>query len=258
MTAELPHELIYRIAYLALGSLARTVCTEANAVVNVLVRTLTFAPDAPKAVVQSRAARCVAVTKIRLVDVLAVDDMCLAKLLTISTLSSIDVSGCSMLTPLSLARLRASPVDFAARRCWRMWRPSPELGPREVIELQVLALRDNSAEGIQAAFDWASPANQAFTGPASRFGRMIASGFSIMLTSSRARVVCPDDIDEKEVHAKVLFLNDTESETPGRYAAVQTFEWVVSKQEEGDHRGCWMTDAVIPINAPRGTHQPTI
>ena len=51
--------------------------------------------------------------------------------------------------------------------------PSPELSPREVVQLQVEALGSNDAPfaeaGIKAAFNFASPANKRATGPLARF-----------------------------------------------------------------------------------------
>jgi hypothetical protein len=54
-------------------------------------------------------------------------------------------------------------------------------GSREVVELQVLDLRDNSDEGIAKCFSFASPKSKAQTGPAGRFSQMIRGGYSIML-----------------------------------------------------------------------------
>ena len=51
--------------------------------------------------------------------------------------------------------------------------PSPELSPREVVQLQVEALGTNdepfAQAGVKAAFDFASPANKRATGPLERF-----------------------------------------------------------------------------------------
>ena len=145
--------------------------------VNTLVQILVFHRDALREFVLARASSCQAVREIVLAGVSSVDDHCLERLLVLPALERIDVSDCLELTSASLERLRArESITFAARRCWRLWSPCPELDPRHVVELQVYALRDNSDEGIAATFAFASPSNRLGTGPVSRFGHMIRNG----------------------------------------------------------------------------------
>ena len=62
--------------------------------------------------------------------------------------------------------------------------PNAQLTPDEVVRIQLEALRANDLadHGIEICFRFASPQNQANTGPVSRFGAMIKQGvYALML-----------------------------------------------------------------------------
>ena len=124
--------------------------------------------------------------------------------------------------------------------------PSPDLAPEEVIRLQVEALQTNDEPsddaGIATAFRFASPENQAVTGPLERFTEMVKGPvYRDMLRFERAEY-SPIVVRGEEAAQRVtLVLAD------GRRVA---FVFGLSRQSGGRYDGCWMTDAVIPQEAP--------
>lgn len=251
-TCLLPQELVYRIIFTGVGpALARSVCEEARAVVDKLVTQLKFEPSVPKWLLQLRFTRCTP-TKVDLCGVDSLDDDSLLTLLSTPSLESVEVSGCSKLTGASLEQLRRRQVKFVAHRCWRMWEPSEALTTREVVELQVLALRDNSDEGIAKCFSFASPENKAQTGPADRFGQMIRGGYSVMLEAPSASILLDDDqaADDATKTICALVIYHQSIGPPGSeplFSDQCGFEWRLSKQVSADCAGCWMTDMVMPV-----------
>ena len=150
-----------------------------------------------------------------------------------------------MTTPAALAAVLAVAVGAVA------WvrpghepdpEPSPDLTAAEVVRLQVEALRDNGADdaGIATAFRFASPGNRAATGPLPRFTRMVREGYSDMLGFERAEygpITLRDDMAAQEV----TFIQDDGRAT--------TYGFVLSRQSGGACDGCWMTDAVVPLDS---------
>ena len=55
--------------------------------------------------------------------------------------------------------------------------PDPSLSPRDVVSIQIEALRNNDTpyenRGIEVAFNFASPTNKRITGPIERFAVMV-------------------------------------------------------------------------------------
>src|SRR5688572_32520089 len=93
-------------------------------------------------------------------------------------------------------------------------KPHPDLGPQEVIQIVLDALQHNDEPcadcGLQVAFNFASPANRAVTGPLPRFIEMVRSPMYLPLlqytraefdpmmvqgdhAEQRVRVYAPDD-----------------------------------------------------------------
>ena len=120
--------------------------------------------------------------------------------------------------------------------------PSPDLAPEAVVKIVVGALQQNDEPaddaGLATAFRFASPGNQAATGPLARFTAMIRGGYSDMLDFERA------------TYGRMVFQGD---EAAQRVTLVQangrrsTYVFALSKQVGGECDGCWMTDAVVPV-----------
>ena len=151
-----------------------------------------------------------------------------------------------------------------------MHTPHPSLSAREVLTLQLQALRDDggTGAGIATAFAFASPGNRRHTGPLARFGAMIRQSYGCMLAARAARVACVLESHNERAPlrgARATFLvafqtaRDKEGGTwlDAMYDAMEEedepfpsngytgFVWELSRQ----HDGCYMTDAVgaVPV-----------
>jgi hypothetical protein len=123
--------------------------------------------------------------------------------------------------------------------------PDPALSPAEAVTAVLAALRDNHADsddGIRTTFRFASPANQAVTGPVERFIAMVKRPPYGALVNHRAASARPIESDGR--HAAMLV---TVIDRDGRRAY---YLWVLSKQADGALKDCWMTDGVSPARPP--------
>ncbi|UCF99107.1 MAG: DUF4864 domain-containing protein [Spirochaetaceae bacterium] len=126
----------------------------------------------------------------------------------------------------------------ALRRLGRQ-RPSAELAPQEVVRIQMEALKynDEKNRGIEIVYRFASPSNKVNTGPLPRFISMIkGKAYRPMLnynTVEYGQVQVMDDLAAQRVAIT----------TEEGFMIVYIF--VLSKQQDEDCSGCWMTDAVF-------------
>lgn len=123
--------------------------------------------------------------------------------------------------------------------------PSPDLSPTEVVRLQVKALGDNDAPhedaGIEAAFNFASPANKRATGPLRRFQRLFdTSAYGPMIDHDGATYSTPQ-VEGASAQMGVILTTDSGNRVG--------YLFRLSKQSGSPHDDCWMTDAVrrVPI-----------
>ena len=128
----------------------------------------------------------------------------------------------------------AAPVDLPNAS------PSPELGPAEVVQIQLQALRQNDETdaGIAVAFRFASPANKASTGPLERFVQMIKAGpYRLMLEFETASY---KPIVVEGIHAlqRVTLVGRRE---------IRTYDFFLRRQTGPPCKGCWMTEAVVVV-----------
>jgi hypothetical protein len=119
--------------------------------------------------------------------------------------------------------------------------PKPELTPQQVVEYQLSVLQHNDEPtpdaGIERAFHFASPANQRSTGPISHFIEMVhGPGYAALLNAREAAVM---RVQVEEDQAKVLTRVFSAAGSEIYYV------FLLSKQSEGEHADCWMTDGVI-------------
>ena len=127
--------------------------------------------------------------------------------------------------------------------------PSPDLSPTEVVRLQVEALGDNDAPhedaGIEAAFNFASPANKRATGPLRRFRRLFdTSTYGPMIDHEGATYSTPQ-IEEASAQLGVILTTDSGDRVG--------YLFRLSKQSGSPYEDCWMTDAVrrVPVEEAR-------
>ena len=127
--------------------------------------------------------------------------------------------------------------------------PSPDLSPTEVVRLQVEALGSNDAPrddaGIEAAFNFASPANKRATGPLRRFRRLFDTpAYGPMIDHDSATYSTPQVEGDR---ARMGVILTTESGDRVGYL------FRLSKQSGSPYEDCWMTDAVrrVPVEEAR-------
>jgi Domain of unknown function (DUF4864) len=121
--------------------------------------------------------------------------------------------------------------------------PRPELSPDEVVQYQVAALQQNndptSDAGIERAFRFASPTNKQVTGPLQKFVQIVKSPAYSPLLNSRSSAIVGSELKggQAKIAVKIVALD-------GRPL---TYVFILSKQNEGEFRDCWMTDGVVPL-----------
>lgn len=127
-------------------------------------------------------------------------------------------------------------------------RPSAELQPGEVVQIVIDALAKNDYPfpdaGIETTFNFASPANRVNTGPLERFAKLVKGPvFGRMvnhLDSTLSKVILEGD--------KALRL----VQIVGANNETLYFAFRLGLQQEGEFAGMWLTEAVWPLEAPRG------
>jgi len=119
--------------------------------------------------------------------------------------------------------------------------PSPGLSPQQVVKIQMEAMKGNDATdaGIAVVFKFASPANQQMTGPLERFAKMVrAPAYLPMLNCKSVEYGWPE---VRGGRARVLV------KVVGGGGEVALYWFVLSRQDEGAYKDCWMTDGVIRV-----------
>ena len=126
--------------------------------------------------------------------------------------------------------------------------PVPELGPGEVVELQLRAFRQNDEEdrGMAVAFRFASPNNRRATGPLERFAKMMKGPlYRPMLVYEEMSLGEPLIRGRVALQRVVLTVEDR----------TFSYDFYLVRQEGGEFDQCWMTEAVqiVPNEEPRGS-----
>ena len=128
--------------------------------------------------------------------------------------------------------------------------PDPRLSPGQVVLAVLAALKDNGPDdaGIRTTFRFASPGNQAMTGPVERFAEMIKRPPYDVLVNHRSAAVRPLDVVGNAATALVTVVD--------RDGRTVHFLWQLSRQPDGPEKDCWMTDGVAPVQAPDAAPPP--
>ena len=119
--------------------------------------------------------------------------------------------------------------------------PDPSLSPRDVVNIQIEALRNNDIpyedRGVEVTFNFASPANRRMTGPLERFKAMVhGPAYGPMIDHRNARY--ENLLVEGEFARIDVILNSRQGEYLG-------YRFLLSRQHGNRYEGSWMTDAVI-------------
>jgi len=121
-------------------------------------------------------------------------------------------------------------------------RPSPDLSPQRVVEIQLRSLQRNDSptpdSGIEQTWAFAHPDNKRLTGPLERFALMIKGPHYKLLLKLRAYRI------EKIVRTESRAIFNVSIVTAMGQRA--SFQWEVAKVETGVHAGAWMTVGVSP------------
>ena len=111
----------------------------------------------------------------------------------------------------------------------------------QVMQLDALQNNDLSPgnEGIRRAWNFASPANRTAIGPVERFIALVKNPLYTHLigfeSAELGQMVIQDDRAQQVVRLHY------------RKGKTFLFVFMLSRQSETPYAGCWMTDAVIPV-----------
>lgn len=121
--------------------------------------------------------------------------------------------------------------------------PNPSLTPQEVVQVQIDALRRNDVPnadaGIERSFRFASPSNRSVTGPLSHFIAIVRSPPYSPLLNSIAATVQDSQVEGDDAKVLVRIISGSGQEV--------YYLFLLSKQQDGECRGCWMTDGVLRL-----------
>lgn len=118
-------------------------------------------------------------------------------------------------------------------------RPKPEFSPEEVVRIQLESLQhnDDDNKGIEAAFNFASPGNKKYTGPLSRFIKMLKAPPYNSMLNYKSVEYDPVEIDGDSAVQRVKLT--------GADGQSIIYIFMLSKQTEAPYQNCWMTDGVM-------------
>ena len=122
-----------------------------------------------------------------------------------------------------------------------MIKPDPSIDPKDVISIQLKALKVNNIPyedaGIVQTWEFAHPNNRIYTGPLNNFIRMMKNpSYSMMIDHMDHKIIPVEEQENTSYY--FVELTDINGKKYG-------FEWTVEKvNENGDFKDCWMTVGV--------------
>jgi hypothetical protein len=131
--------------------------------------------------------------------------------------------------------------------------PDPGLGPDQVVGIMLQALQHNDDpvvdHGIAITFAFTSPENHDITGPLERFRALVKSpAYRLMIGHSKAE------------RGPVTVVSDHARERvaiTGPHGDRAVYVFLLSRQELGSHKDCWMADGMLRETDPgnEGQHR---
>ncbi len=120
--------------------------------------------------------------------------------------------------------------------------PSPELKPKQVIEIQFKSLSRNDTPvadfGIAQTWVFAHPHNKSVTGPLARFSAMIkGQHYHHLINHKQHKIKAVVKTPEKAIFTVNILSGD---------GLTYAFKWALERAPTGDMAGSWMTTAVSP------------
>lgn len=147
--------------------------------------------------------------------------------------------------PQAQAAARVSSPAIQAPKQGTLPQPKPELTPSQVVRIQLDALQRNDQpapeSGIETAWNFASPGNKQATGPLPRFTRMVHNPTYEPMINHRSHRLGQVKLLNQRIAVINAALNSADG-TPVFY------QFQLSRQKSGPYDGCWMTDAVTPLD----------
>ena len=124
--------------------------------------------------------------------------------------------------------------------------PSPELSPKDVVEIVLGSMANNDSPspdaGLQQAFEFASPSNKRSTGPFWHFKAIVEQpAYAPLIHHTRRQLGEPEFAGNNTASIPIMVV--------GSNGEVAGYLWSLSKQSGGDYQDSWMTDSVrrIPL-----------
>lgn len=141
-----------------------------------------------------------------------------------------------LIAVLSLASWPLSADDHLSLQ------PTPSLTPQQVVDFQLMALKQGNKAGISATFRFASPANQRMTGPLERFSSLFDSPQYQPMIKNRGTEIklVSNDGFTAELLTGVVDLS----------GELHWYRFRLSRQSVSPYENCWMTDAVMAVPHP--------
>ena len=125
-------------------------------------------------------------------------------------------------------------------------KPNSELKPFDVVKIQLSALKNNNKPyenaGIEQTWEFAHPSNKNFTGPLSRFIKLLnEKGYNILLNHIEHKVVEVYKSEKKFIY-EVTILDGEKN--------FFKYNWQIEKfLNEGSLNNCWLTTSVsLPVS----------
>jgi hypothetical protein len=120
-------------------------------------------------------------------------------------------------------------------------KPAPGFSPEEVVIIQLRAFQENDEKdrGIETVFGFAAPENKKYTGPLDFFKAMVKNPTYEPLLNLKKYDARKMHVEGNEAQQIVVVTDKN-----GKKAA---YLFSLSKQADGPHKGCWMTNSVIRL-----------
>ena len=145
---------------------------------------------------------------------------------------------------IGIAALLVALVEPAGAAHLPQTEPVPSLSPRDVVSIQIEALRNNDSpyenRGVEVTFKFASPANRRLTGPLERFEAMVRGPTYGPMIDHRSAVFENLVVEGDSARIDVILTSKE-----GVYLGYRFF---LSRQHGNEYEGSWMTDAVVPFD----------
>lgn len=138
--------------------------------------------------------------------------------------------------------------DFQEAAADQILEPAPGLTPLQVITAQLTGLQiaadpdADPATGMRVVWNFAAPANQEVTGPFEHFDAMVrAEPYGVLVGHHTHEIARLDQAPDRPAVQALIAVTDDQGQAAW-------FVWILSKPADGERAGCWVTDAVYPVD----------